>query len=182
MGGFLRCMGRSLVPLHLFAASVSGEEVVVFASKDELVRIPPATLYPVPKLDENRVSLLVYSLGKELGKIETGEIDLAGMAKKAAAHDQSDDPFFGPGFEFILRDGKGKYYILFFEYEKDHKTFRGIRAALAPLNDLGSKAAVFVGDPYQGAIFDQEVLKQLKTIAENLPAVKEPAGGEKRGE
>jgi len=179
----LKYLARSLSLLALWAACASGEEATVYACDGEFMEIPRAALLHPPEPSERETKLMVHHISKEVGKIETGELDLEGMAKRAAAYDQSADPFFGPGFEFILRDAKGKHFILFFEYEKDHKTFSGGRAALAPLNDLGSKGAVFVGDPFQGVTFDKALMKQLKALADSLPVVKEPAaGGEKKPE
>lgn len=154
------------------AKSLRAEEVTVFAADENLVDIPRPTVVSDIETEDRELTLLIYKPGQNLGTLATGETDLASISKKALAEDQSEAPFFGPGYEFILRDTKGQHFIALFEYEKGHKTLRGFRAALAPLNDLGSKAAVFVGYPYQGVIFDKEILKQLKDFADRMPEKK----------
>ncbi len=167
---------RSLV-LAAFAVGCSqGEEVSVFACDGEIVRIPKTVVHPTPKTGDAEVKLTVYRITERVGKIQTGESDLAGLTKRALAEDQSSNPFFADGFKFILRDTKGRHYIVFFEYVKGHKTFTGFRAALAPLDDLGSKGAVFTGNPFLGVIFDKELLAQLKAIVERRLAGQEDAG------
>jgi hypothetical protein len=152
------------------ATPLRAEEVTVFACEGNLVDIPRAVVISDFESEEREVTLLIYKPGQQMGALQTGDADLASITNEALEQDQSSHPFFGPGYEFILRDTKGQYFIAFLEYEKGHKTFTGFRAALAPLNDLGSKGAVFVGYPYQGVISDKELLKQLKTFADRLPA------------
>ena len=151
------------------ATPLRAEEVTVFACDDDLVAIPRPAVISDFETEDREVTLLIYKPGQQMGVFQTGDADLAAISKKASEQDQSDDPFFGPGYEFILQNTKGQYFIAFLEYEKGHRTFTGFRAALAPLNDLGSKGSVFVGDPYQGVISDKELLKQLKAFADRLP-------------
>jgi hypothetical protein len=169
LGFFISCGLLLAVPTKTLRA----EEVTVFACEDDLVEIPRPAVISDFETEDRELTLLIYKPGQNMGALNTGDIDLSSIAKKALAEDQSEAPFFGPGYEFILRDTKGQHFIAFFEYEKGHKTFRGFRAALAPLNDLGSKGAVFVGHPYQGVVFDKEILKQLKAFADRLPEKKE---------
>ena len=159
--------------------SLHAEEVTVFAADETLVGIPRPTVISDIETENHELTLLIYKPGQNLGTLATGETDLASISKKALAEDQSDAPFFGPGYKFILRDTKRQHFIAFFEYEKGHETLRGFRAALAPLNDLGSKGAVFVGYPYQGVIFDKEILKQLKDFADRMPEKKKEKDEEK---
>ncbi len=168
-------IGFGLLVLLPTTRSRAAEEVTVFACDVAFAKIPRPAVIDDFETEDPELSLRVYSAGKNLGPLRTGDADLAGLSKKALAEDQSDTPFFGPGYQFILRDTKGQHFIAFLEYEKGHKTFHGFRAALAPLNDLGSRGAVFVGDPYQGVTFDKELLKQLKAFADQLPE-KEKAG------
>jgi hypothetical protein len=163
------------------ATNLRAEEVTVFACEDDLVDIPRPSVISDFETEERELTLLIYKPGQNMGALQTGDADLASITKKASEHDQSNDPFFGPGYEFILRDTKGKYFIALLEYEKGDTTFDGFRAALAPLNDLGSKGAVFVGDPHRGVTFDKELLKQLKAFADRLPD-KAKAGEEKKKE
>jgi hypothetical protein len=156
------------------AANLAAEEVTVFAADDKLVDIPRPAVISDFKTEDRELTLLIYKPGQNMGALNTGDADLAAITKKALAVDQSNEPFFGPGYEFILRDSKGQHFIAYLEYEKGDKTFDGFRAALAPLNDLGSKGAVFVGDPHQGVIFDKELLKQLKAFADLLPDKAKP--------
>jgi hypothetical protein len=176
---------RLLISCGLLAWSTAphlrAEEVTVFACEDNLVDIPRPAVISDFETEDRELTLLIYKPGENMGALQTGKVDLAAITKKASEHDQSSDPFFGPGYEFILRDAKGQYFIALLEYEKGDETFTGFRAALAPLNDLGSKGAVFVGDPHRGVTFDEELLKQLKAFADRLPA-KAKADEEKKKE
>jgi hypothetical protein len=158
-------------------ACLSGEEVTAFKPED--VRLSSVIGKVKPK--DRKPGLQAYQAGERIGGIETGKAALADLVEKALSEDQSEAPFFGPGYKFILCDSKEQHFIVFLEYEKGHETFNGFRAAIAPLNVLRSKGAVLVGDPYQGVTFDKELLKQLKAIADRLPEEKEEGKAAERG-
>jgi hypothetical protein len=162
----------------LSATNLVAEEVTVFAADDNLVNIPRPAVISDFETEDRELTLLVYKPGQNMGSLKTGETDLAPITKKALSGDRSNSPFFGPCCEFIVRDTKGQHFIISLEYKKDHKAFTGWRAAIAPLNDLGSKGAVFVGDPYQGVTYDKAILEQLKEFAAKLPDEKKPDAAE----
>lgn len=149
-------------------SNLSAEEVTVFACETGLVKIPRRAVISRIETKDRELTLRTYKPGQNLGALNTGNADLAATTRKALAEDQSESPLMESGYQFILRDTKGQHYIAYLEYEKGHPTFDGFRAALAPIDDLGSKGAVFVGDPHQGVTFDKELLKQLKAFADRL--------------
>ena len=123
------------------------------------------------KADEDTTTYLnVYRLGKELGKIDDDSINLQTILKQAIAYDSSQDPFFGPGYAYLLQNNKGEVFSATIEYEKDHKTFHGFRGQLNKLQPIGHIKGVYI-DPSStqnssgGSIFHKELLKQLKILA-----------------
>jgi hypothetical protein len=155
-----------ITSLILLAQPLSAEKIEIFATTSERFDIPRSVIRPVPPKSENSATIDVYKIGARLGSIDTKAKPFSEVVDAALKYDQSQDPFFGDGFEYIARDTKGRHYIVFFEYVDGHKFLRGVRAAVAPLNDLGSNGTVFVGDPYNGVCFDKDLLGQLKSITE----------------
>jgi hypothetical protein len=141
-------------------------EISIFSCESKVINIPRSVVSPPPEIEKNEVGLVVYYIGSRLGEIRLDEDQFSKLIENAQAEDKSGAPMFGPGYEYVIRDGKGRHFIVFFEYKKGHKSLTGFRAAIAPLADLGSKGAVFVGDPYAGAIFDKTLLATLKAITE----------------
>ena len=121
--------------------------------------------------DENRVVdtvtyLHYHRLGEFVGKIDTKEVPLGQLAAQAAAYDSSSDPFFGPGTNYIMRDSKGRNFIVFFEYEEGHRTFTGFRMAINEAKLVDPRLTVYEGVPYLGTSFDKGVLAQLKSLTQ----------------
>ena len=141
-------------------------EISIFSCESKIIDIPRSVVSPPPKIEKNEVGLVVYYIGSRLGEVRLDEDQLSKLVENALAEDRSGAPMFGPGYEYVIRDGKGRHFIVFFEYKKGHKSLTGFRAAIAPLADLGSKRAVFVGDPYAGTTFDKTLLATLKAITE----------------
>jgi hypothetical protein len=59
--------------------------------------------------EDNTTFLTFYRLGKRVGALMVDDFSL--FYKKAKEYDHSSDPFFGPGFSYVLKDTKGNYYI-----------------------------------------------------------------------
>ena len=115
--------------------------------------------------EDNTTFLTFYRLGKKVGALKVD--DFPSFFKKAKEYDHSSDPFFGPGFAYVLKDSKGNYYIAYFEYEEGHKTFNGFRVALGTLRTIGNLPSVFEGSPHStgsATSFDKDLLAQLKSI------------------
>lgn len=147
-------------------SGASYAQVSVFACEWKRIDIPRAVVSPAPDTEEKEIGLDVYYVREKLGEVSFDDLRLSEIVDKALKEDKSDHPFFGPGYEYILRDAGGRFFTVFFEFKKDHKVLTGFRAAIAPLNDLGSKGTVFVGYPYAGVTFDKTLLATLKSITE----------------
>ena len=124
--------------------------------------------------EANTTFLTFYRLGKRAGKIMVADFALlvknAKALKTAKAHEPS-GPFYGPGFNYILKDSKGDHYIAFFEYEEGHQTFNGFRVALNHLRPIGSIPNVFEGSPFNGTTsFNEDLLSQLKILTKKTAA------------
>lgn len=118
--------------------------------------------------EDNTTFLTFYRLGKKVSALKVD--DFPSLFKKAKEYDQSSEPFFGPGFAYILKDTKGNYYIAYFEYEEGHKTFNGFRVAIGPLRTIGNQPNIFEGSPHSmgsATSFDKDLLAQLKAITKN---------------
>lgn len=119
--------------------------------------------------DEDTTTFLAFHrMGKKLGTISTGTPNLSKIVADAKARNSSMDPFYGGGFYYLLKDAKGTYYIAFFEYEKGHNAFDGIRMAIKEAKLTGNVPNVFEGSPLQdgGSCFDEGLLKQLKILTQ----------------
>ncbi len=159
--------------LSLLVCKASAEDVTVFSCTSELFVISKYAVQPSPEIDEEssqEVDLYTFKIGKELRTLETGAKSMEKIVEAALAEDRSQDPFFGPGTMYIIRDSKGHHYVAYFEYKHGHKFYDGRRVGLGKLTDLGSNAAVFVGYPHDGSCFDKAILKQLKEIADSTQA------------
>ncbi len=162
-------MNHAITIIFAVMVTLSGfarGEISIFACESKIIDIPRSVVSPPPRTEEREVGLFVYYIGKRLGQIRLDEDQLSKLVENALAENKSGAPMFGPGYEYVIRDGKGRHFIVFFEYIKGHKAITGFRAATAPLTDLGSKGTVFVGDPYAGATYDKTFLATLKAITE----------------
>lgn len=127
--------------------------------------------------EDTTTTLTLYRIGKKAGTLTTG--DMAALVKSAKAYDQSHDPFYGPGFRYILKDSRGAHFIAYFEYAEGHATFTGFRVALNEIKPIGTIPGVFEGSAFKGTSFDKDLLSQLKTITQKT-AVPKKAADEKR--
>ncbi|RYD85615.1 MAG: hypothetical protein EOP84_01915 [Verrucomicrobiaceae bacterium] len=152
----------TLALLLAFASFSQAEEVEVFACDTKSHDIE----WGEPGVEETTSFLTFHRVGKSVGKIDTGKVSLGQFAADAAAYDSSSDPFFGPGVNYIVKDGKGHHFILFFEYEKGHRTFNGFRMAINKVSLIDPKLGVYEGRPYAGTSFDKSILAQLKEITD----------------
>lgn len=156
--------------------SIAQAQIDILSCERKWVDVPRGVISPLPESDVKVVGLTVYHAGERLGKAQLDDERISKLVAGALAVDQSQDPFFGPGYEYILRDGTGRCYIVFFEFEKGNKSFPGSRAAIAPLNDLGTNGAVFVGYPHDGVTADKTLLGALMAVTERRLAEQAAAG------
>jgi hypothetical protein len=122
----------------------------------------------------------VWRMTKKVGTIETE--CLFDVAKAAwnyeHSKESSDDPFFGEGDNYILKDSKGRFYVVFFECDKGSKAYDSIRFAINGVSQLDPMIPVFPGTPHEGTSFDKDLIEDLKkltkTIAEQAVPPNEP--------
>jgi len=148
-----------------FGLHATAEELKIFSCNTKYIELPEYSL-DVATENGKTPKIQTFKVGDELRTIDTGDAKFSGIFQTASAYDRSQDPFFGPGFSYIIKDASGKHYAVYFEYEPGSKTFTGNRFAIGLLNDLESNGAVFVGSPHQGTSFDENILKALKALSE----------------
>lgn len=148
------------------SCSIAQAEIDILSCVRKRVDVPSGVISPLPEPDRKTVGLTVYHVGETLGKAQLDNERLSNLVTAALSENQSQDPFFGPGYEYILRDAKGRHYIVFFEFMKGNKSFPGSRAAIAPLIDLSTKGAVFVGYAHDGVTANKKLLDALMAVTE----------------
>ena len=122
----------------------------------------------------------VWRMTKKVGTIDTESLyDLAKAARNYEnSKESSDDPFFGDGDAYILKDSKGRFYVVFFEYNKASKAYDSFRFAINEVSQLDPMIPVFPGTPHEGTSFDKNLIEQLKkltkTIAEEVMSPNRP--------
>lgn len=171
-------MQRKIIMIMAGAAvscSIAHAEVDILSCVRKEVDVPSGVVSPLPP-DRKTIGLTVYHVGETLGKAQLDDDRLSDLVSAALSEDQSEDPFFGPGYEYILRDAKGRHYIVFFEFMKGNKSFPGSRAAIAPMIDHSAKGAVFVGYAHDGVTANKKLLDALMAVTEKRPAENAGAG------
>jgi hypothetical protein len=143
--------------------AATAEEIKVFTCISEWVSVPKYSVDPSGE-GETNPKIQTHKIVKEIGIINTGEVPLAKILEPDFSRDRSGDPFFGPGFQYIVRDSSGRHYLIFFEYEPASKAFAGVRFGAGHLNDLGTNGAVFVGHTYEASSHNEVILGQLKQL------------------
>lgn len=151
--------------LALSCGFALAEELVVFSVSATQHKISRYSVESEVETD-GKLGIISYKPGKELGRVRTGDTPFSEIVEKAVADRRADGPFFGPGFQYLVKDAAGVHYLVFFEYEAGHETFTGYRMGVGEANDLGSGGVVFVGHAYDGVSFDKELLAQFRKIAE----------------
>jgi hypothetical protein len=157
-------------PLNLIIASFSfmpaawSEVVEVYSCESRSGRIE----WEDSSDDETTTFFTFHRIIKRIGSIDFGKSSLKDFVKRGVANREStaQDPFFGPGINYLLKDQQGDFFIAFFEFARGHKAFDGRRMAINHATHFGEDAKVFLGSPYEGGSpYDKEVLKQLKALA-----------------
>ena len=154
------------VLLLIFTPFSRAEEVAVFACDTKSHDIE----WDESGVEKATTFLTFHRVGKLLSKLDTGEVSLSQIAADAAAYDSSNDPFFGPGVNYIMKDSDGQHFIIFFEYQEGHKTFNGFRMAINKISLIDSKLGVYQGSSYAGTSFDKNLMAQLKTLTQRNKA------------
>lgn len=108
-----------------------------------------------------------HHLGRIVGTINLSNFSLKAFVKRGLANREAvaQDPFFGPGVNYLLKDSQGDFYIVFFEYKKGHKSFPGRRMAINNAVVVGDNTKVFLGSAYEGGSpHDKNILDQLREL------------------
>ena len=108
--------------------------------------------------------ITLHRVGEKLGVLDLGPSTIKEFVDGALAYDSSDDPFCGPGINYLIKDSQGNFYIAFFEYIKGSDIFDGSRMAVNRTTLIDIEQKVYFGSPYAGYSFDKSILKQLKEI------------------
>ena len=163
-------MGLNIIS-WLLAWSLSGtalaEEVEVYRCASKSVGVN----WGKPDEEDNTTVLHLSRLGKKVGIISTGDREFPAIVTAAKKHVESNamnDPFYGPGFSYLIKDPRGQFYIAYFEYVKGDPTFCGVRVALNDVKPVGNLPNVFEGAVHDGSSFDKELVGQLRDLTEKL--------------
>ena len=112
-------------------------------------------------LKAERVTLSVFHMGDRIKNFTFEKKELQDLYEKALAYDSSEDPFYGKGEYFILKNEKDSY-VIFFEDDDRSEFTKGKRFSIGKLTELGKGSSVYVGAPYKGSSFDKKIIAELK--------------------
>ena len=161
----------SLVSLMLVvvAFQASAEQFTIFLPELHFTKVSlESVLGARVEVDDDEEDLVIgyYEPGQQLATFDVEGLDLANHFEECRQADEI-GPFFGEADIYLIRDGRGRFFLLHYEFEP------GNRFRFGPLSPLAEESQVFVLQGLMQASF-HPLVEKLSNVA------KEPASLKRR--
>ena len=165
-------MAKLLILLLLSVSAFAEDKLDKFALYNAVIKtheVLPTVIFPPFGGDvmAEKSKLTTYLLGELLGEFKLDNVCLDTLFINALA-DNSSEPFYGRGKQYILKTIDNKFYKIYYENDKRiSEEFRGTRFIISILQKIAVKEDLFVLGAKGGGTSNNktllEVFKNLET-------------------